>query len=338
MKKIYLTILLEACIIIASVFPGTAHSQDLTDEQKLERCQNNKNRIVELETQLRVINAELSQSMEPKEIENARDKMIFMKRIRALEFIDLSKEKLDSIKRISKEYYDNEAYLACEPYYSNTYPSHPIFNQCIRDLENIIGRKIDKGVSLLSKKTELTTNKADIEKQISDHRTNLIALGCDRKTSPGGGSLKLVGPDLLGKSRKESYNAVVYTEYAYTNNSATLTIQGDPPDRKMIKWQFEGIPTSLSPGDSVEITITGSIQINKGGDIQPWPSAGVRATGLTLISGENAYVSAKQNKDGKYVFKVPADAESCTIEIGADWGLGTFARYRYEKLKLPNPR
>ncbi len=81
MKKNYLTICLGAFIIIASLllFPITAHSQDLTEEQKKERCQNNKNRIVELESQLSVINADLSASMTKEEMEDARTQMTFVR-------------------------------------------------------------------------------------------------------------------------------------------------------------------------------------------------------------------------------------------------------------------
>ncbi len=60
----------------------SATAQDLTDAQRLERCQNNKNRLAELETQLRVVDAELSQTWSKKEIEDARNKMVFVKKLR----------------------------------------------------------------------------------------------------------------------------------------------------------------------------------------------------------------------------------------------------------------
>ena len=44
-------------------------------------------------------------------------------------------------------------------------------------LEKIISIKIDKAMSL--NRQELLTKKAEIEKQLSNHRTNLIALRCD---------------------------------------------------------------------------------------------------------------------------------------------------------------
>lgn len=326
MEKNYLIVtLVQAFMIIslAFLFPVTAHSQDLTAEQRQERCQNNKNRIAELEKQLASVNAELSNAWTQKEIDTARTQMFFVRKMKRPGGKDASEwAKYD---KIAAQYHFDDG--ECQESIADA-PSK--IETCITELEYIIGKKIDKATSL--NRPGLLAKQKEIEKQISNHRTNLIALGCDGKTSGGAGSLKLVGgPEILGKSRKEAYNSVVYSEYSYSNNSATLTIQGDPPDRRVIKWQFGGIPGSLTPGDSITITITGSLEINKGGDIQPWPSAGVRVTGLTLASGENAYVSVNQKRDGKYVFKVPLNAKLCTIEIGADWGLGTFARYRYEK-------
>ena len=81
MKKNYLiTCLVQAMIFaVAILFSFSARSQQLTEAQKQERCQNNKNRITELETQLRVIDAELSQTMTKKEIEDARTQMVHIR-------------------------------------------------------------------------------------------------------------------------------------------------------------------------------------------------------------------------------------------------------------------
>ena len=145
------------------------------------------------------------------------------------------------------------------------------------------------------------------------------------------GSLRQISPEILGKNRKDSYNSVIYTEYTYTATTAMITIQNDPPDKKVIKWEFSGIPGSLIPGDSITITISGSLEIHTPGEFSAPPSAGIRTTGLTIISAQNAYVAVNSKREGKYVIKVPKDAKSCSIELGADFGLGTFARYRYEK-------
>ena len=86
MKKNYLIVSLVQAFIIALVllFPVTATSQELTDAQKEERCQNNTNRIAELETELRLITAELSETMEKKEIEDEKNNIVFIKKLKIL--------------------------------------------------------------------------------------------------------------------------------------------------------------------------------------------------------------------------------------------------------------
>ncbi|MBC7875166.1 MAG: hypothetical protein H7Y01_14275 [Ferruginibacter sp.] len=195
MKKNYLIGCgLPTFIIIVSVllFSVAAHSQDLTEEQKQERCQNNKNRIVELETQLRVINAELSQTMEKKEMEDARQDMFYVRifkvsnnnlNIDPLNKSDLNFKRIESIgaqynwdfeKCIYKGFREGE-----KPYYV------PKF--CYSELEKIIAKKIDKAVSL--DRPALLAKKNETEKQLAAHRNNLIALRCDQPT----GACKLEG-------------------------------------------------------------------------------------------------------------------------------------------------
>ena len=61
---------------------GSLHSQDLSDEQRKERCQNNKNRVAELEIQLRVVNTQLANAMTQQEIDTARSQMVFVRRVK----------------------------------------------------------------------------------------------------------------------------------------------------------------------------------------------------------------------------------------------------------------
>src|ERR1700730_10330275 len=85
MKKKYLIVsLVQAFIIIALVvlFPVTASCQDLTEAQTQERCQNNRNRLAELEKESKIVNAELSKTWSDEEFTKARDKMVF---VRAME-------------------------------------------------------------------------------------------------------------------------------------------------------------------------------------------------------------------------------------------------------------
>jgi hypothetical protein len=148
--------------------------------------------------------------------------------------------------------------------------------------------------------------------------------------APPGGGLRLLGPEVTQKSRRETYNAVVYKEYAFTAASATTRNYGDYGNFEIITWNFSGMPGSLSPGQEFTITITGSLQINAGRDLQPHALAGVASEGLEVVSQQRAVLSASRKGDGKYVFRVPLNATKARISIWGDF-MSTFAVYRYEK-------
>jgi hypothetical protein len=59
----------------------------------------------------------------------------------------------------------------------------------------------------------------------------------------------------------------------------------------------------------------------------------VRAEGLEVVQEQHGYVNKTNRRDGLYIFKVPLNATSVTIVIGADYGIGTFAVYRYGVVK-----
>ena len=84
MKKNYFIVsLVQSFIIItlALLFSVAANSQYLSPEQKQQRCQNNKDRLAELEKQLGTVNAELLTIPEKKEIEDARSEMVFVNKL-----------------------------------------------------------------------------------------------------------------------------------------------------------------------------------------------------------------------------------------------------------------
>ena len=151
-----------------------ASAQDLTAEQRLERCQNNKNRLAELEKQSAIVSAELRKIPEKKEIDEARDYMIFIKRLKTQNINDLraltEKENL-LYKKILIQFKLNLR----ECYDLNRY-----FLSCIYELYNTITQNIDKGSALLEQRPDLLDQKKDIDKQIAFHRNNISALGCDR--------------------------------------------------------------------------------------------------------------------------------------------------------------
>lgn len=165
------------------------------------------------------------------------------------------------------------------------------------------------------------------EKRLSDlHCGNLPTAA----TASANGALPLAKSERLQQDRKQNYNAVVYQEYKYSDNSAELIVQNDPPDRRQVKWTFDGIPGSLNPGDAVKIAITGQINLQPpGSEMGANYSAGVRVEGLTQVSAQNAYAYQGKFGDGLFQYTVPANAKKIVIEIGADNGLGVFQRYCY---------
>ena len=164
-----------------------ASAQDLTDAQRLERCQNNKNRLTELEKQSAIVNAELRKIPEKKEIDDARDNMIFIKK--------LETDRIDNVKKLSEK--QKLLYRKILSLYNfdigDCYDnSSANFTSCIVGLYTTIVQKIDKGSALLLQRPALVKQKQDIDKQIASHRNNIIALGCD-KTSFNGNTPNLAG-------------------------------------------------------------------------------------------------------------------------------------------------
>jgi hypothetical protein len=170
--------------------------------------------------------------------------------------------------------------------------------------------------------------------QLAFREQRLADLHCDAlpttATSSANGALRLAKSERLQQDRRQNYNAIVYQEYKYSDNSAELIIQNDPPDRRQVRWTFDGVPGSLNPGDEVRITITGQFNLQPpGSEMGANYSAGVRVQGLDQVSAQNAYLYQGKSGDGLFVYRVPAEATKVVIEIGADNGLGIFQRNCY---------
>jgi hypothetical protein len=167
---------LIVCLILAVLFPDTAHSQDFTEEQKKERCQNNRKRIDELEKESKILRAELSKMWTNEEIEKATDKMMFVRKLKNLiNNYNRNQEEWDRLARIFREY---------KPGYEFGEQAGDrlkfLSDEWFTDLEKIIGKKIDAAKLLKDKRAELANKKNEIDKQLASHRNNLIALGCDQ--------------------------------------------------------------------------------------------------------------------------------------------------------------
>jgi RNA-binding protein YhbY len=128
------------------------------------------------------------------------------------------------------------------------------------------------------------------------------------------------------------------TDYAYGLTTASRQDKFPPGDGGdlTITWTFSGVPNgALTPGPEYTITVTGTFSASLANrNLDPPASGGVRIEGdVEVIKNQNAYVSRDQKREGLYVFKVRPNAKSVTISLGADYGFGTFAIYRFGEVK-----
>lgn len=150
------------------------------------------------------------------------------------------------------------------------------------------------------------------------------------------GSLQMANPWI-----KDSYRTACCgggTDYAYGLTTASKLDKYPPGEggNLTITWTFDGVPNgALTPGKEYRITISGSFSASLANrSLDPPASAGVRIMGdVELIKNQNAYVSREVKGEGLYVFKVLPNAKSVTIELGADYGVGIFAVYRFGEVK-----
>lgn len=149
------------------------------------------------------------------------------------------------------------------------------------------------------------------------------------------GSLSLTGPWVKESTSNPCCGGK--GEYIY---SAATAIRRDsfPPSEGgdlTLKWDFIGVPNgALTPGQTIRIDVKGTLTTSlPNRDLEPPSTGSVRADGLEVIQQQHGYVNKANKRDGLYIFKVPLNATSVTIEIGADYGIGTFAVYRYGVVK-----
>ena len=123
-------------------------------------------------------------------------------------------------------------------------------------------------------------------------------------------------------------------DFSYGLNSATRKDTYPPSEggNFTIHWNFEGVPQGeIRQGEEIIITVTGTFTASlPDRDLQPYASGGVRAEGdIDVTEQKGAYVGRTNKQVGRYVLKVRPNAKSVTISLGADFGLGTFAIYRF---------
>jgi hypothetical protein len=154
-------------------------------------------------------------------------------------------------------------------------------------------------------------------------------------TKPPAGSLQ-EQPVWIKPSKEEgSFRIGGITKYAFTATAVTMSTDTGT-EQYSVKWQFaaQGMQGSLRPGQEITIIITGEFAAtNPQKSVEPPYTAGVDATGVEVISAQNAHVNKTRKREGKYVFKVPANATTIRIAFWGDYGIGTFARYCYGECK-----
>jgi hypothetical protein len=127
-------------------------------------------------------------------------------------------------------------------------------------------------------------------------------------------------------------------DYAYGLTTASRQDKYPPSEGGdlTITWTFNGVPNgALTPGQEYTITVTGTFSASLANrNLDPPASGGVRIEGdVEVTKNQNAYVSRDKKGDGLYVFKVRPNAKSVTISLGADYGFGIFAIYRFGEVK-----
>ena len=221
-KKLYRHLLISTLSILWLFFLLLSFS---AAAQEQDRCQNNKNRLAELEKQLANVNAELSKIPEFKEIENARNHMVFVNKLAKKDSFEYAE--YAELKRIASLYnFDfQECYQDCEE--SSPLPAIEIMAACAKvcrvNLSILITKKIDKAEASLPQKIELLKEKSDLEKQIAVHRNNIIALGCDKIDNTLTGTWKAMNWVYEMTQSGNTFSWKITNDVAY-NESAKGTI------------------------------------------------------------------------------------------------------------------
>jgi hypothetical protein len=150
------------------------------------------------------------------------------------------------------------------------------------------------------------------------------------------GSLQMANPWVKDARADECCGGRRDYIYGLTTGSRKDSFPPSEGGDLSITWNFAGVPNgSLTPGQEYRITVTGSFSASQPNrSLDPPASAGVSIMGdVDMIQNQNAYISREASRDGVYVFRVRPDAKSVTIELGADYGISTFARYRFGEVK-----
>jgi hypothetical protein len=96
-----------------------------------------------------------------------------------------------------------------------------------------------------------------------------------------------------------------------------------------VRWDYRGIPKSITPGETIIITVTGGVE----SESPKGAGDGLALSGVVSIGGDIVMRDAQQadrgHKIGKYEFVVNPNAKLVTIDIGGA-PMGTAAKWVYK--------
>ncbi len=138
---------------------------------------------------------------------------------------------------------------------------------------------------------------------------------------------------LAGKStvtankREENFRGYTASNYASTSSE---WVRQDTVDKVKIRirWEYENVPTSLTPGQTIRIQVKGGIVEES----PPGAAAGITLSGVVAVFGDIEVKSGqpadRSNQTGVYELVVKPDAKSAEIHLGG-YPMGTTAIWKY---------
>lgn len=147
---------------------GVAQGQELTEQQRQERCQNNTNRIAELRKQSKQLDEEILNFWSDEKIARARSAQVAIRRVRAN-----PPQKGESVPEAIY------GVLHAFPELNVEWDAFDSINDRLEGMDRRLSEEIALAKSQLPRRVELEKQKVELERQIQEHRVNLSALRCD---------------------------------------------------------------------------------------------------------------------------------------------------------------
>lgn len=317
-------------VVVCST-PTVIHSQGLSEAERLDRCHNNKVRLDELQAQSAAIEKQIAGIWSDEKIARTRTQLVAIRQLRGderqLSWFVMRGSTLESILR---EHNLMSRWSSCLK--ANWRPSE--FDQynvqakqtCLTDLESRLGRKIDAAVKDQGRRSELEKQKADLERQMHNHRVNLSALGCkeaadspsanlneplriDQKTPQ---ELQKILEESSGERQPEQKTTKPVTrEKPPEQKSSTAATRTGTPDCQVIKNNISGFEKELKQLDK-----------NYTNEMRSLLSNEARASFDNCVF----YTESMQPKP-------PSPTDYCLNEVIRDPNLGGSWEYRRDMLK-----